>query len=73
MIAETTDRIPYALEVLVDEDNYYFNKIYSKDMEIYDVWVGEHVAILIGEENHRVIYHSVYNKFKIDSEIPLFF
>ncbi|CAD8120159.1 unnamed protein product [Paramecium sonneborni] len=73
LIAETTDRIPYALEVLVDEDNYYFNKIYSKDMEIYDVWVGEHVAILIGEENHRVIYHSVYNKFKIDSEIPLFF
>lgn len=32
-------------------------------MDIYDVWVGEHFAILIGAEIHRVIYHSVYKKF----------
>lgn len=67
------DGIPYALEVLVNEDSYYFNKIYSKDMDIFDVWVGEHVAILIGSEVHRVIYHSVFNKFITESETPLFF
>ena len=42
-------------------------------MDIFDVWVGEHIAILIGSEVHRVIYHSVYNKFISDSETPLFF
>ncbi|CAD8194816.1 unnamed protein product [Paramecium pentaurelia] len=73
LVAETTDSIPYALEVLVNEDSYYFNKIYSKDMDIFDVWVGEHIAILIGSEVHRVIYHSVYNKFISESETPLFF
>ncbi|CAD8200511.1 unnamed protein product [Paramecium octaurelia] len=73
LVAETMDGIPYALEVLVNEDSYYFNKIYSKDMDIFDVWVGEHVAILIGSEVHRVIYHSVFNKFVTESETPLFF
>ena len=42
-------------------------------MDIFDVWVGEHFAILIGSEVHRVIYHSVYNKIIIESETPLFF
>ncbi|CAD8187306.1 unnamed protein product [Paramecium octaurelia] len=73
IVAETQDGIPYALEVLSEDDSYYFNKIYSKDMDIYDVWVGEHFAILIGAEIHRVIYHSVYNKFVEQTEIPLFF
>ncbi|CAD8095119.1 unnamed protein product [Paramecium primaurelia] len=73
IVAETQDGIPYALEVFSQEDTYYFNKIYSKDMDIYDVWVGEHFAILIGAEIHRVIYHSIYNKFIEQTEIPLFF
>lgn len=30
-------------------------------MDIYDVYVGEYYAILIGAEIHKVIYHSVYN------------
>jgi len=42
-------------------------------MEIYDVYVGEYYAILIGSEVHRVIYHSIYNKFINVTEIPLYF
>lgn len=37
-------------------------------MDIFDVWVGEHFAILIGSDVHRVIYHSIFNKFSKEIE-----
>lgn len=67
IIANTQDNLPYALEIFVDfeAENYYINQVYSKDMDIYDVYVGKFYAILIGSDIHRVIYHSTYHKFLI--------
>lgn len=56
------------MEIFVNGDEYYFNKIYSRDMEIFDVYVSEHYAVLIGSETHKIIYHSIYNKFLTENE-----
>lgn len=37
-------------------------------MQIFDIDVHEHWAILIGYDAHRVVYHSVYNKFIQDQD-----
>lgn len=60
----------YALEVFIDfqSGSYYFNKRYQQDMQIFDIDVHEHWAILIGYDAHRVVYHSVYNKFIQDQD-----
>lgn len=44
-----------------------------KDDEVFDVYVGEYYAILIGARYHRVIYHSIYNKFTNTTNTDLFF
>ncbi|CAD8070580.1 unnamed protein product [Paramecium sonneborni] len=72
-VANTDSGDPYAIEVFLDNNDYYFNRIYSKDMDIFDVYMGEHYAILIGQEIHRVIYHSIYNKYLNKIDVPLFF
>lgn len=47
--------------MFLNGEDYYLNKIYSRDMEIFDVYVGEYYALFIGDEVHRIIYHSIYN------------
>lgn len=72
-VANTDSGDPYAIEVFLEDNDYYFNRIYSKDMDIFDVYMGEHYAILIGLEIHRVIYHSIYNKYLNKIDVPLYF
>lgn len=52
----------YAVEVFVNlEDNtYYFNRFYMDDMAIFDVYMWSNFAVLVGDDAHRVIFHSVY-------------
>ncbi|CAD8200861.1 unnamed protein product [Paramecium pentaurelia] len=73
LVANTDQGDPYAIEVFLQDNDYYFNRIYSKDMDIFDVYMGEHYAILIGQEIHRVIYHSIYNKYLNKIDVPLYF
>lgn len=32
-------------------------------MSITNVNVFEHYAVLVGEDGHKIVYHSIYNKF----------
>ncbi|CAK56913.1 unnamed protein product (macronuclear) [Paramecium tetraurelia] len=73
LVANTDSGDPYAIEVFLQSNDYYFNRIYSKDMDIFDVYMGEQYAILIGQEIHRVIYHSIYNKHMNKIDVPLYF
>jgi hypothetical protein len=40
-----------------------FLRIYKEDMQLFDVEVQEHWAVLIGYDAHRIVYHSVYKGF----------
>lgn len=74
-IAHTKNRQEYALEVFVDFEQqvYYFNRLYQEDMEIFDVKVQKHWAVLIGKDIHKVVYHSVYKSFVSSFEQSTYF
>lgn len=40
---------------------YYFNRVYIEDMAIKNIEVRPNYAIIIGEDEHFIIEHSIYN------------
>ena len=52
----------YAVEVFINfaDNTYYFNRFYMDDMAIFDVYMWDNFAVLVGDDAHRVIFHSVY-------------
>ncbi|CAD8153468.1 unnamed protein product [Paramecium octaurelia] len=65
LIAKTNTQLYYAVEIFVDfqTKSYYYNNLYIDEMIINNVNVFEHYAVLIGDDGHKIIYHSIYNKF----------
>jgi hypothetical protein len=53
--------------VNVSSKQFYFNRYYMDEMQIYDVAIYETYAILIGYDAHRVVYHSVFHGFQQDN------
>jgi len=42
-------------------NEYYFNRFYRNEMLLFDVVVFDTYALLIGDDAHKIIYHSIYN------------
>mgnify|MGYP001810465304 CR=1 FL=1 len=47
----------------LENRKHYFNTYYIDEMTINDVSVFDHYAILVGEDGHKIVYHSIYNDF----------
>ncbi|TNV75014.1 hypothetical protein FGO68_gene2284 [Halteria grandinella] len=65
IVAQTNTFLEYAVEVFINFElqQYYFNSLYLDEMSINSVNVFEHYAVLVGEDGHKIVYHSIYNKF----------
>ncbi|CAD8076971.1 unnamed protein product [Paramecium primaurelia] len=65
IIAKTSKKQDYVLEIFVNKQDtqYYINNHYFEDMIINDVSVLEQYAILIGNNKHKIVYHSIYSGF----------
>lgn len=65
LVAKTNTQLYYAVEIFIDYEikSYYYNNLYIDEMIINDVNVFEHYAVLIGDDGHKIIYHSIYNQF----------
>lgn len=65
IVARTNNNQDYAVEIFVDilTGNYYFNTYHIDELTINNVAVFQHYAILIGEDGHKIVYHSIYNEF----------
>ncbi|KAM3145769.1 hypothetical protein pb186bvf_002064 [Paramecium bursaria] len=72
VVARTVTQQDYAVEIFVDLENrkHYFNTYYIDEMTINDVSVFDHYAILVGEDGHKIVYHSIYNDF-IDEDFQI--
>lgn len=51
------------LFVNLSTDDYYINRVYVDDFSFKDIEINEHYAIVIGEDVHMVIRHSIFNGF----------
>ncbi|CAD8151465.1 unnamed protein product [Paramecium octaurelia] len=65
ILLETEDELPYVLELFYDLEKreHYLNKITSYEQEVYDLYVGEKLTILIGNDLHSIIENSIYHRF----------
>ncbi|CAD8058502.1 unnamed protein product [Paramecium sonneborni] len=65
IVAETPNNIEYMMEIflLPDSKEYYTNRIYVDDFSFRDIEIDEDYAIIIGEDVHLVIRHSIFNGF----------
>lgn len=52
---------------------YYFNNFYIDELTVNSVAVFEHYAVLIGEDAHKIVYHSIYNEFVNEDLQPHFY
>jgi hypothetical protein len=59
------NNIEYVTELFVDLKNldYFFNRVYIEDIPFTDIEMTSKYAILIGNDEHIFIEHSIYNKF----------
>ncbi|CAK82145.1 unnamed protein product (macronuclear) [Paramecium tetraurelia] len=65
VVAETPNNIEYMMEIflLPDSKEYYINRIYVDDFSFRDIQIDEDYAIIIGEDVHLVLRHSIFNGF----------
>ncbi|CAD8152462.1 unnamed protein product [Paramecium octaurelia] len=65
IVAKTVNNQDFAVEVFVDFQNadYFFNNYYIDEMTINDVNVFEYYAVLIGDDGHKIVQHSIYSGF----------
>ena len=49
--------------LLTDTKEYYVNRIYVDDFSFRDIEIDEDYAIIIGEDVHLVLRHSIFNGF----------
>ncbi|CAK63565.1 unnamed protein product (macronuclear) [Paramecium tetraurelia] len=70
VVAKTSNKQDYALEILVNlqAKQYYINNHYFDDMIINEVSVLNYYAILIGQNDHKIVQHSIYSGF-IESKV----
>ncbi len=63
VIAETVNGIEYVTEIFVDitKKEYYFNRVYIEDTTFTEIEMTPTYAILISEDEHIIIEHSIYN------------
>ncbi|CAD8126091.1 unnamed protein product [Paramecium sonneborni] len=65
IVAKTVNNQDFAVEVFVDFVNgdYFFNNYYIDEMTINDVNVFQYYAVLIGDDGHKIVQHSIYSGF----------
>ncbi|CAK82973.1 unnamed protein product (macronuclear) [Paramecium tetraurelia] len=65
IVAKTINKQDFAIEVFVNQVtyDYYINNYFFDEMTINDVNVFQYYAVLIGDDGHKIIYHSVYQGF----------
>lgn len=65
IIAETPNNIEYLIELFVDlvKVEYYVNRVFVDDFTFNDIEIMDNYAIIIGEDIHMVIRHSIFNGF----------
>jgi len=65
IIAETPNNIEYMMELFVDlvKVEYYVNRVFVDDFTFNDIEIMDNYAIIIGEDVHMVIRHSIFNGF----------
>jgi hypothetical protein len=61
-----------AIEVFVNftDQSYYVNRVFADELQFYDVKMYPEYAILIGNDAHKLIYHSIYSAF-IDHKLEV--
>lgn len=61
-IAKNNLNDDFAIEVFIDFERktYYFNRIFDDQMQLFDVVMFDHYAVLIGYDAHKLIYHSIF-------------
>ncbi|CAD8170936.1 unnamed protein product [Paramecium octaurelia] len=72
VVAKTGNKQDYALEILVNiqTKQYYINNHYFDDMIINEVSVLDYYAILIGQNEHKIVQHSIYSGFIKQQFVP---
>ncbi|CAD8092573.1 unnamed protein product [Paramecium sonneborni] len=65
IVAKTINKQDIAVEVFVNQvsQEYYINNYFYDQMTINDVNVFQYYAVLIGDDGHQIIYHSIYQGF----------
>ncbi|CAD8183034.1 unnamed protein product [Paramecium octaurelia] len=65
IVAKTINKQDFAIEVFVNQVtyDYYINNYFFDEMTINDVNVFQYYAVLIGDDGHKIIYHSIYQGF----------
>ncbi|CAD8138175.1 unnamed protein product [Paramecium octaurelia] len=65
LVAETPNNIEYMMEIFILPltKEYYINRIYVDDFSFRDIQIDDDYAIIIGEDVHLVIRHSIFNGF----------
>jgi hypothetical protein len=47
--------------VNIHQRDYFYNTFYIDEMTINDVNVFKYYAVLIGDDGHKIVYHSIYS------------
>ncbi|CAD8055443.1 unnamed protein product [Paramecium sonneborni] len=65
LVAETPNNIEYMMEIFIlpISKEYYINRIYVDDFSFRDIQIDDDYAIIIGEDVHLVVRHSIFNGF----------
>lgn len=65
LVAESANNYQYVVELFLDFENvtYYVNRFFLDDFSFVDIEMTPKYAIIIGEDLHMVIRHSVFNGF----------
>ena len=63
VVAETVNGIEFVTELFVDipKSEFYFNQVYLEDASFYHIEMTPYHAILVSEDNHIIIEHSIFN------------
>ncbi|KAM3147235.1 hypothetical protein pb186bvf_000486 [Paramecium bursaria] len=63
--AKTVNNVEYLMEIFVNLyfDWYYVNRVFLDDFVYNDISISKDYAIIIGEDTHLVLRHSIFNGF----------